>query len=185
MIKTFLEIVIAPEFDEDALEVLKTKKNLRVIQCLTCSTDEIEVVSVDGGILVQDVDKKLYEGLKVVTKVAPTPEEMENLIFGMKVAKYVKSNAIVAIKDKMAKGIAGGQVNRIWATVQALDRAQDGVVLASDGFFPFKDSVEEAKKYNIKAIIQPGGSLRDAESIEACDEYGISMVISGTRHFKH
>lgn len=185
MIKTFLEIVIAPEFDEDALEVLKTKKNLRVIQCLTCPTDEIEVVSVDGGILVQDVDKKLYEELKVVTKVAPTPEEMENLIFGMKVAKYVKSNAIVAVKDKMAKGIAGGQVNRIWATVQALDRAQDGVVLASDGFFPFKDSVEEAKKCNIKAIIQPGGSLRDAESIEACDEYGISMVISGTRHFKH
>ncbi|MPM51245.1 Bifunctional purine biosynthesis protein PurH [bioreactor metagenome] len=185
MVKTFLEIVIAPDFDEEALEVLKTKKNLRVIKCTTPPQDEIEVVSVDGGILIQDVDKKLYEELKVVTKTAPTDDEMENLVFGMKVAKFVKSNAIVAIKDKMAKGIAGGQVNRIWSTVQALDRAKDGVVLASDGFFPFRDCVEEANKCNIKAIIQPGGSVRDKESIEACEEYGIAMVITGTRHFKH
>ncbi|EQB87440.1 phosphoribosylaminoimidazolecarboxamide formyltransferase/IMP cyclohydrolase [Clostridium punense] len=185
MVKTFLEIVIAPDFDEEALEVLKTKKNLRVIKCTTSPQDEIEVVSVDGGILLQDVDKKIYEELKVVTKTAPTDDEMENLVFGMKVAKYVKSNAIVAIKDKMAKGIAGGQVNRIWSTVQALDRAKDGVVLASDGFFPFRDCVEEANKCNIKAIIQPGGSVRDKESIEACEEYGIAMVITGTRHFKH
>jgi phosphoribosylaminoimidazolecarboxamide formyltransferase/IMP cyclohydrolase len=142
-------------------------------------------VTVVGGILVQDVDKKLYEDLKVVTDKAPSFEEMQNLVFGMKVAKYVKSNAIVVVKDKMAKGIAGGQVNRIWATVQALDRAKDGVVLASDGFFPFRDSVDEAKKYNITAIIQPGGSLKDNDSIEACNENGISMVLAGVRHFKH
>lgn len=103
----------------------------------------------------------------------------------MKVVKYVKSNAIVVVKDGMAKGIAGGQTNRIWAAVQALDRAKDGVVLASDAFFPFKDVVEEAAKHNIKAIIQPGGSIRDEESIEECNKNGISMVFTGIRHFKH
>lgn len=184
-IKTFLEIIIAPDFEEEALQVLKTKKNLRVVKCTTPPSDTVEVVTVDGGILVQDVDNKLYEDLKVVTDKAPSFEEMENLVFGMKVAKYVKSNAIVVVKDKMAKGIAGGQVNRIWATVQALDRAKDGVVLASDGFFPFRDSVDEARKYNITAIIQPGGSVRDTDSIEACNENGISMVVTGVRHFKH
>jgi len=184
-IKTFLEIIIAPDFEEEALQVLKTKKNLRVVKCTTPPSDTVEVVTVDGGILVQDVDKKLYEDLKVVTDKAPSFEEMQNLVFGMKVAKYVKSNAIVVVKDKMAKGIAGGQVNRIWATIQALDRAKDGVVLASDGFFPFRDSVDEAKKYNIKAIIQPGGSLKDSESIEACNDNDIAMVLTGIRHFKH
>lgn len=184
-VKTFLEIIIAPDFEEEALNVLKTKKNLRVIKCTTPPSDKVEVVTVDGGVLVQDVDKKLYEDLRIVTEQAPSFEEMQNLVFGMKVAKYVKSNAIVVVKDKMAKGIAGGQVNRIWATIQALDRAKDGVVLASDGFFPFRDSVDEAKKYNITAIIQPGGSLKDNDSIEACNENGISMVLTGIRHFKH
>ncbi|MGN9161092.1 bifunctional phosphoribosylaminoimidazolecarboxamide formyltransferase/IMP cyclohydrolase [Clostridium sulfidigenes] len=185
MKKTFLEIVIAPEFEEEALEVLKTKKNLRVIKCTSKPSDKKEVISVDGGILVQDVDKKLYEELKVVTKANPSKEHMSDMIFGMKVCKYVKSNAIVVVKDGMAKGIAGGQVNRIWATTQAIDRAGDGVILASDGFFPFRDCVDEASKHNIKGIIQPGGSMRDNESIEACNEYGIPMILSGMRHFKH
>ncbi len=185
MKKTFLEIVIAPEFEEEALEVLKTKKNLRVIKCTSKPSDKKEVISVDGGILVQDVDKKLYEELKVVTEAKPSKEHMSDMIFGMKVCKYVKSNAIVVVKDGMAKGIAGGQVNRIWATSQAIDRAGDGVILASDGFFPFRDCVDEASKHNIKGIIQPGGSVRDNESIEACNEYGIPMVLSGMRHFKH
>lgn len=185
MKKTFLEIIIAPEFEEDALEVLKTKKNLRVIKCTNKPSDKKEVISVDGGILVQDVDRKLYEELKVVTKVKPSKEYMDDMVFGMKVCKYVKSNAIVVVKDGMAKGIAGGQVNRIWATTQAIDRAGDGVILASDGFFPFRDCVDEASKHNIKGIIQPGGSMRDNESIEACNEYGIPMVLSGIRHFKH
>lgn len=185
MKKTFLEIVIAPGFEEEALEVLKTKKNLRIIRCTAKSSDKKEVISVDGGILVQDTDKKLVEDIKVVTEAAPTKEQMDDMIFGMKVCKYVKSNAIVVVKDGMAKGIAGGQVNRIWATEQAIERAGDGVVLASDAFFPFRDCVDEAHKNGIRAIIQPGGSVRDQESIDACNEYGIPMVFTGIRHFKH
>ncbi|MEG0306534.1 MAG: bifunctional phosphoribosylaminoimidazolecarboxamide formyltransferase/IMP cyclohydrolase [Clostridium sp.] len=185
MKKTFLEIVIAPDFDEEALEVLKTKKNLRVIKCSEKPSDKVEIMSVDGGILVQDVDRELYNELKVVTDLEPSKEHMEDMIFGMKVCKYVKSNAIVVVKNKMAKGIAGGQVNRIWATAQAIDRAGDGVILASDGFFPFRDSVDTANEYNIKGIIQPGGSIKDEDSIKACNEYGIPMVLTGMRHFKH
>ena len=139
----------------------------------------------DGGILVQDTDKTLYDNLEVVTKVSPTEKEMKDMIFGMKVCKYVKSNAIVVVKDGVANGIAGGQVNRIWATNQAIERAGQGVVLASDAFFPFRDCVDAAFKNGIKAIIQPGGSVRDEESIDACNEYGISMVFTGVRHFKH
>lgn len=185
MKKTFLEIVIAPDFEEGALTLLKSKKNLRVIKCTSKPNDKYEVISVDGGILYQDTDKKLYEELKVVTEVSPTKEQMRDMIFGMKVCKYVKSNAIVVIKDGMARGIAGGQVNRIWATVQAIERAGDGVVLASDAFFPFRDCVDEAHAHGIKAIIQPGGSMGDQESIDACNEYGIPMVFTGIRHFKH
>ena len=185
MIKTFLEVVAAPDYDEDALEVLKTKKNLRVIKCSVAPQDNHYVVSVDGGLLVQQEDKKLIENIKVVTDNTPEEKNMEDLIFGMKVVKYVKSNAIVVIKDKKAIGIGGGQVNRIWAASQALDRAGDGVVLASDAFFPFNDVVEEAAKYGIKAIIQPGGSMRDQESIDACNKHNISMVFTGIRHFKH
>lgn len=185
LVKIFLEVVIAPEFDEDALEVLKGKKNLRVIRCSNIAEDKIEMVKVDGGILVQSSDDKLIEDIKVVTEKSPTEEEMKDLIFGMKVVKYVKSNAIVVIKDGMAKGIGVGQVNRIWATQEALERAVDGAILASDAFFPFGDVVELAAKYNIKAIIQPGGSVNDQKSIDACNENGISMVFTGIRHFKH
>ncbi len=143
------------------------------------------MAKVDGGILVQKSDNKLLEDTKVITEKSPTEQEMKDLIFGMKVVKYVKSNAIVVVKDGMAKGIGGGQVNRIWAAKEALDRAGDGVVLASDAFFPFGDVAEEAAKWGIKAIIQPGGSIRDEESIKVCNEKGISMVFTGIRHFKH
>lgn len=183
--KIFLEIVVAPDFDEDALEVLKNKKNLRVIKCEEKSTESKDMAKVDGGILVQQGDNKLLKDTKVVTEKSPTEKEMKDLIFGMKVVKYVKSNAIVVVKDGMAKGIGGGQVNRIWAAKEALDRAGDGVVLASDAFFPFGDVAEEATKWGIKAIIQPGGSIRDEESIKVCNEKGISMVFTGIRHFKH
>ncbi|GIM30545.1 bifunctional purine biosynthesis protein PurH [Clostridium polyendosporum] len=185
MNKIFLEIVAAPEFDEDALEVLKGKKNLRVIKVNSKPVDKKYMVSVDGGILVQQEDKILLDEAKVVTTKAPSEEEMKDLIFGMKVVKYVKSNAIVVVKDGKAVGIGGGQVNRIWATIEALERGKDGVVLASDAFFPFGDVVEEAAKHNISAIIQPGGSIRDEDSIEACNKHGISMVFTGIRHFKH
>lgn len=183
--KIFLEIVIAPDFDEEALEVLTKKKNLRVIKGEVKSENKFEFVSVDGGILVQERDNDLIEDIQYVTESKPSTDQMTDLIFGMKVCKYVKSNAIVVVKDGMAKGIAGGQTNRIWAAAQALDRAGDGVVMASDAFFPFGDVVEEAAKYNIRAIIQPGGSIRDNESVEACNKYGISMVFTGIRHFKH
>ncbi|WP_138202809.1 bifunctional phosphoribosylaminoimidazolecarboxamide formyltransferase/IMP cyclohydrolase [Haloimpatiens lingqiaonensis] len=185
IVKIFSEIVIAPDFTEEALEVLKTKKNLRVIKGEQVPKDKVELVKVDGGILVQSADDKLLNETKVVTEKAPTEEEMKDLIFGMKVVKYVKSNAIVVVKDGKAVGIAGGQVNRIWAATQALERGEEGVILASDAFFPFGDVVEEAAKHNIKAIIQPGGSLKDQESIDECNKNGISMVFTGMRHFKH
>lgn len=185
LVEIFLEIVIAPEFDEDAMEVLKTKKNLRVIKCTTKPSKAMELVTVDGGILVQESDSAMVGDLDYVTEKKPTDEQMKDLLFGMKVVKYVKSNAIVVVKDGMAVGIGGGQVNRIWAAAQALDRAKDGVVLASDAFFPFSDVVEEANKYGIKAIIQPGGSINDKLSIEACNKFGIPMVLTGIRHFKH
>lgn len=183
--KIFLEIIIAPDFDNDALEFLQKKKNLRVIKASIKPQDTREYAKVDGGILVQGSDHKLIEKIKYVTEKKPTDVQMKDLIFGMKIVKYVKSNAIVVVKDGMAKGIGGGQVNRIWPTIDALDRAKDGVVLASDAFFPFGDIVGEAAKYNIQAIIQPGGSIRDKDSIDACNESGISMVFTGIRHFKH
>ncbi|MBU3107574.1 bifunctional phosphoribosylaminoimidazolecarboxamide formyltransferase/IMP cyclohydrolase [Clostridium gasigenes] len=185
MVKTFLEVVIAPDYTAEALEIFKTKKNLRVLKCGVKANDKKYIVSVDGGMLIQEEDKTLAEDFKVVTKKAPTEKEMEELIFGMKVVKYVKSNAIVTVKDGVAVGIGGGQVNRIWPTMDALRRGAGATVLASDAFFPFRDIVDECAKAGIKAIIQPGGSMRDQESIDACDEHGIAMVMTGIRHFKH
>ena len=185
MVKIFLEVVAAPDFDEDALEILRTKKNLRVIKCNVKPCDKKFMVTVDGAILVQEEDTKLLDELKVVTEKSPTEAEMKDLVFGMKVVKYVKSNAIVTVKDGVAVGIGGGQVNRIWPTMDALTRGEGATILASDAFFPFRDIVDECSKYGIKAIIQPGGSMRDQESIDACNEHGIAMVFTGIRHFKH
>lgn len=188
MVKIFLEIVIAPSFTDEALEVLKTKKNLRVIKCKHTPQDKINMVKVDGGLLIQDEDLSFTTDYEAVTEKAPSAEEMENLIFGMKIVKHVKSNAIVVVKDMMAVGIGNGETNRIWPTRQAIERAGDkieGAILASDAFFPFRDVVDECAKAGIKAIIQPGGSMRDQESIDACNEHGISMVFTGMRHFKH
>jgi phosphoribosylaminoimidazolecarboxamide formyltransferase/IMP cyclohydrolase len=186
MNNTFLEIVMAPAFSAEALTELQTKKNLRVIQIKTTAPQtKLEYVTVDGGVLVQDRDCQFADELKVVTKAQPSAEDLIDLTMAMKVVKHVKSNAIVVAKNGVAKGIAAGQTNRIWATAQAIERAKDGGVLASDAFFPFRDCVDECAKAGIKAIIQPGGSLRDQESIDACDEHGMAMVFSGIRHFKH
>ena len=186
MAKIFLEIVIAPSYTEKALEILKGKKNLRVIEAKTGKVqDKLEYVKVDGGLLVQDVNKEMMKEFNIVTKKAPDETEIGDMILGMKVVKHVKSNAIVVVKDGMAKGIGTGETNRIWATMQALERAKDGSVLASDAFFPFRDCVDEAAKAGITAIVQPGGSMRDQESVDACNEHGISMVFTGIRHFKH
>ena len=188
LVKIFLEIVIAPGFSEKALEVLKSKKNLRVIKCNTKPQDKLNMVKVDGGILVQDEDKEFSNNYTVVTEKEPTPKEMSDLEFGMRIVKHVKSNAIVVAKDKMAIGIGNGETNRIWPTDQAIERAGErveGAILASDAFFPFRDVVDSCAKAGIKAIIQPGGSIRDKESIDACNENGIAMVFTGMRHFKH
>ena len=148
--------------------------------------DKNEFVTVDGGLLVQSTDNVLAKDYSVVTEAAPTEEDMKNLVFGMKVVKYVKSNAIVIVKDGVTLGIGGGQVNRIWSTEHALERANvEGAYLASDAFFPFGDVVETAAKYKVKAMIQPGGSMRDKESIDACNKNEIPMVFTGYRHFKH
>ncbi len=193
MVKTFLEIVIAPDFTADALETLKTKKNLRVLK-LPHVADKVEseydFKRVHGGLLVQHKDLSLFDDadVKVVTKRAPTKKEREQLEFAYKVVKHTKSNAIVVASDYAACGVGPGQTNRIWAAGQAIERAGDkakGGVLASDAFFPFDDCVKAAAEAGITAIIQPGGSLRDADSIKACDDAGIAMLFVGQRHFKH
>lgn len=185
MVKIFLEVIAAPDYDDDALEVLKTKKNLRVLKFHNTPKADKYMVTVDGAMLVQEEDKKLIDEIKVVTEKSPTDEEMKDLLFGMKVVKYVKSNAIVTVNNGVAVGIGGGQVNRVWPTEDALKRGKGATVLASDAFFPFGDVAELAAKAGIKAIIQPGGSIRDQESIDVCNKYGIAMVFSGLRHFKH
>jgi len=187
--KTFLEIVMAPDFDADALEILKKKKNLRIIKINHPVSDAQTWVKVDGGILVQDNDNQFSEDIKTVTKTAPSDEQQKALLFAQRVVKYVKSNAIVVSNGDQALGIGGGQVNRIWATQQAIERAKEkfsgDLVLASDAFFPFRDVVDFCAQQGIKAIIQPGGSMRDADSIEAANEHGIPMMFTGMRHFLH
>ena len=185
MVKIFLEIVIAPSFTAEALEVLKRKKNLRIIRTAQKPCDSLELVNVDGGILVQDADMSFSSEMNVVTETAPPEDLTEDLVFGQKVVKHVKSNAIVVVRDGMAIGIGTGQTNRIWAAQQAIERAGDGVVLASDAFFPFDDVVTLCAEKGIRGIIQPGGSMRDEDSIKACNKLGIPMIFTGMRHFKH
>ena len=188
--KIFLEIIIAPSFSNEALEILTKKKNLRLIEYHSKPNDKKELIKVDGGILIQDTNNKLYEDLEVVTKMKPTQDEEKDLIFALKVVKYVKSNAIVVAKDLQTLGIGGGEVSRIWAAEKALERAKErfgekDFVLSSDAFFPFRDVVELAAKNGVKAIIQPSGSVNDKDSIEECDKNNISMIFSKLRHFKH
>lgn len=185
----FLEIIIAPDFSKESLELLTKKKNLRLIKCTKKPKDEKEFIKVDGGILVQDTNRELCENLEVVTKAKPSVEQEKDLLFALKVVKYVKSNAIVIVKDGQTLGIGGGEVSRIWAAEKAVERAakfgKENLVLASDAFFPFKDVVELVAKNKVTTIIQPGGSLRDQESIDECNNSNISMIFSKLRHFKH
>ena len=187
----FLEIVAAPDFDPDALEILKRKKNLRIIKLAKSASESHEYAAVDGVLLVQETDRRLFEKWEVVTKTAPRGGDLRDMIFGMRAVTFVKSNAIMIVKDEAAVGIGGGQVNRIWAATQALERSAvltkdaPAGVLASDAFFPFADVAEAAAAAGIRAIIQPGGSVNDKLSIESCDKHGIAMVFTGARHFKH
>ena len=187
--KTFLEIVMAVDFEEKALEILRQKKNLRIIKIKNPVSDKQTWVKIDGGLLVQDCDNHFSEEIKTVTEKQPTEEQRKALLFAQRVVKYVKSNAIVVSNGTQALGIGGGQVNRIWATQQAVERAKEKfggeLVLASDAFFPFRDVVDFCAEKDIKAIIQPGGSIKDEESIEAANQHGIPMLLTGMRHFLH
>lgn len=198
--KIFVEIIVAPFYEEKALEILKSKKNIRLLQIKNISQKQDEysydIKKVAGGILVQEIDSKLLpegEELKTVTASNPTNQEMKDLMMAWKIVKHTKSNAITIVKDGQSIGIGPGQVNRIWACKQAIEHAYEflgkdstkGASLASDAFFPFPDCVEEAAKAGITAIIQPGGSLKDDDSIKTCNKHNISMVFTNMRHFKH
>jgi len=184
MNKIFLEVIIAPDFTEEALEIFRKKKNLRILKFNSKPSDNYEYLSVDGGILVQTKDK-IKDEYEVVTTKKPTNSEIEDMLYGMKVVKHVKSNAIVVIKNKQMIGAGGGHTSRINAANQALLKSKNGGVIASDAFIPFDDVVEEAYKHGVTAIIQPGGSKNDEASLKACEKYGISMLFTGIRHFKH
>jgi len=198
--KIFIEIVVAPDYTKEALEILTSKKNIRILKLENIKNKQpdtaYDLKKVSGGLLVQTIDNALLdenETLKVVTKRIPTDEELNDMLFTWKIVKYAKSNGIAIGKNKQSLGVGPGQVNRIWACGQAIDHAKEalgeevlkGAALASDAFFPFADCVEEAAKAGITCIIQPGGSIRDQESIDACNKYGIAMVFTGMRHFRH
>lgn len=194
MSQIFLEIIIAPSYAPDALEVLCQKKNLRLLalpfDAQKDSEKEPEYTGVVGGMLVQnqDVIEENPADWQVVTKRQPSSEEQEALEFAWKAIKYVKSNGILVVNNRMTLGVGPGQTNRVGAVKIALEAAKnrlDGAVLASDAFFPFADNVEEIAKSGIKAIIQPGGSVRDQDVIDAADRYGMTMIFTGVRHFRH
>lgn len=193
MNKIFLEAVIAPDYHDDALAILKQKENLRILKTGSLaneSRDRHDVRKVNGGLLVQDFDRGVVdeEKIKVATKRAPSKEEMEDLLFAMAVVKHVKSNAIVVVKNKKVLGVGAGQMNRVNSARIAFEQAgaaAKGAILASDAFFPFSDTLEAAAAAGIGAVIQPGGSIRDHDSIAVADNHGMAMVFTGMRHFRH
>ena len=193
--KQFVEVIIAPSVNNDAQMVLSDKENIRVLVCGSLSKPKptLDFKSISGGLLVQDKDLGQLDikDLKCVTKIQPTPEQIKDLLFAWKVAKCVKSNAIVYAKNLMTIGIGAGQMSRIYsakiAGIKATDESLvvEGSVMASDAFFPFRDGIDAAAKAGIKAIIHPGGSLRDKDVIDAANEHDIAMIFTGMRHFKH
>jgi phosphoribosylaminoimidazolecarboxamide formyltransferase/IMP cyclohydrolase len=191
--RQFVEVIIAPEVSPEASEAVAAKKNVRLLECGAWSgaVSQMDMKRVAGGLLVQDADVLLHGDLKVVTKRAPTPKEMEDLLFAWRIAKFVKSNAIVYCKDRMTIGVGAGQMSRVnSARIAAIKAEQAGLVvpgsvMASDAFFPFRDGLDNAAAVGITAVIQPGGSMRDEEVIAAADEHGIAMVFTGVRHFRH
>ena len=191
VVEVFTEVVIAPDYHANALEVLRTKKNLRVLRAGAPEPlGELEYKQISGGMLVQtrDTHKLKREDLKVVSKHKPTEAEISSLLFTWTVCKHTKSNAVVYARDGQTVGVGAGQMSRIDSVKIGAMRAQlpvHGSVLASDAFFPFRDGIDEAAKHGITAIIQPGGSVRDAEVIAAADEHSLAMVFTGIRHFKH
>ena len=191
MSQMFLEIILAPSFAPDAFELLSKKKNIRLMTFKTEGEDAKEkMVSVAGGLLVQSEDsiQETKEDCRVVTNAQPTEDEITDALFGMKIVKHVKSNAIVVVKNGQTLGVGAGQMNRVGSAKIALEQAGEkakGAVLASDAFFPMSDTVETAAQYGITCVIQPGGSIKDQDSIDKCNEENIAMIFTGKRHFKH
>ncbi|MCS0388298.1 bifunctional phosphoribosylaminoimidazolecarboxamide formyltransferase/IMP cyclohydrolase [Vibrio diabolicus] len=193
--RQFVEVIIAPSVSTEAIEVVATKKNVRLLECGEWSTKTtgFDVKRVNGGLLVQDRDQGMVslDDLKVVSKRQPTEEELKDALFCWKVAKYVKSNAIVYAKGDMTIGVGAGQMSRVYsakiAGIKAADEGLEvaGSVMASDAFFPFRDGIDAAAEAGIKCVIQPGGSMRDDEVIAAADEHGMAMIFTGMRHFRH
>lgn len=190
----FLEIVMAPSFEPDALELLKKKKNLRLLEVKmdNVKTPQRQYVGVTGGLLVQDADIECKEASDdmTVTERHPSASELADLSFGWRIVKHVKSNAIVVVKNGKTLGVGAGQMNRVGSAHIALEQAlaagaKEGLVLASDGFLPFDDTVELASRFGVTSIIQPGGSIHDEDSIRKANEKGIAMLFTGMRHFKH
>jgi phosphoribosylaminoimidazolecarboxamide formyltransferase/IMP cyclohydrolase len=187
----FTEVILAPEYEEAALEILRAKKNLRVLRAAKLSRDEsLEFRTISGGVLAQtrDVRRLTRDDLTVVSKRAPSDEEINSLLFAWTVCKHTKSNAIVYARDSQTIGVGAGQMSRVDSVKLGAMRAQlpvEGSVLASDAFFPFRDGVDEAARHGITAVIQPGGSVRDEEVIAAANEHNLAMVLTGIRHFKH
>ena len=191
VVEIFVEVIIAPDFDEAAVQVMTAKKNLRVLRAdQTQNAEGFEYKQISGGMLVQERDTHnlTREGLKFVTKRTPSGKEIEDLLFAWTVCKHTKSNAIVYVRDKQTVGVGAGQMSRVDSVKIGAARAQlpvSGSVLASDAFFPFRDGIDEAAKHGITAVIQPGGSVRDEEVIAAANEHNLAMVFTGIRHFKH
>ena len=193
--RQFVEVIIAPSATASAAAVVSAKPNVRLLVCgeWDSKTTGFDIKRVNGGVLVQDRDQKMVglDDLKVVSKRQPTADELRDLLFCWKVAKYVKSNAIVYAKDSMTIGVGAGQMSRVYSAKIAGIKAADenlevkGSVMASDAFFPFRDGIDAAAAAGIKAVIQPGGSMRDAEVIAAADEHGMTMIFTGVRHFRH
>lgn len=193
--RQFVEVIIAPQISQAARDVIAAKVNVRVLECgqWTHKTTSVDYKRVNGGLLIQDRDQGMVniEQLKVVSKRQPTPEEMKDLLFCWKVAKFVKSNAIVYAKDGMTIGVGAGQMSRVYsAKVAGIKAADEGLivedsVMASDAFFPFRDGIDAAAQAGISCIIQPGGSIRDEEIIAAADEHNMAMIFTGMRHFRH
>ncbi|EGQ8523003.1 bifunctional phosphoribosylaminoimidazolecarboxamide formyltransferase/IMP cyclohydrolase [Vibrio parahaemolyticus] len=193
--RQFVEVIIAPSVSAEAIEIVAAKKNVRLLECgeWTTKTTGFDVKRVNGGLLVQDRDQSMVrlDDLKVVSKRQPTEEELKDALFCWKVAKYVKSNAIVYAKGDMTIGVGAGQMSRVYsakiAGIKAADEGLEvaGSVMASDAFFPFRDGIDAAAEAGIKCVIQPGGSMRDDEVIAAADEHGMAMIFTGMRHFRH
>lgn len=185
----FMEVIIAPDFSPEALALFQAKKNLRVLQLPIAPVNDLQIRTVEGGFVVQerDEDSSLPEDWQLATDQAPEPGQMKDLLLAWKIVKHVKSNAIVVVRDGVSIGIGAGQMNRVGSAALALENEAlaRGAVMASDAYFPFRDTVELAAARGITAIVQPGGSIRDAESIEACNQHGIAMLFTGIRHFKH